>query len=225
MTRKSKLIFLILSGVLMTIVVLVWENGISEKTVRITASSNHKYKVEITERQFFVEHAAYLNAYRDGGRFVNRKLLFTGDFLDERFQEIYSEYTWLSENVLRISESGVAEQTCEIIVANESASTVSYLLLETMYSKAIIFDLAEGATVQFKFPFVERLSGQGEMAATRKRFGAGVEEADKNNPAAPSQINIKLTKETLTINATDRQLRPSYCCAPDRPDFYHESQY
>ena len=209
----------------MTIVVLVWENGISEKTVRITASSNHKYKVEIIERQFFVEHAAYLNAYRDGGRFVNRKLLFTGDFMEGGFQEIYPDYTWLSENILRIGENAVAEQRREIIVANESASTVSYLLLETIGSKAIIFDLAQDATVQFKFPFAERLSGQGEMAATGKRFGAGVELADKNNPVAPSQINIKLTKETLTINATDRQLRPSYCCAPDRPDFYHESQY
>jgi hypothetical protein len=224
-TRKSKLIFLILSGVLMMIVVLVWEKGISERTVRITASSKYKYKVEIIERQFFVEHAAYLNAYRDGGRFVSRKLLFTGDFMDGGFHEIYGDYTWLSENILRIGENAAAEQTCEIIVANESASTVSYLLLETMGNKAIIFDLAQDATVQFKFPFAERLSGQGEMAATRERFGAGVELADKNNPVAPSQINIKLTKETLTINATDRQLRPSYCCAPDRPDFYHESQY
>jgi hypothetical protein len=204
---------------------LVWEKGISERTVRITAPSTDKYKVEIIERQFFVEHAAYLNAYRDGGRFVNRKLLFTGDFMDGGFQEIYSDYNWLSENILRIGENAVTGQTCEIIVANESASTVSYLLLETIGSKAIIFDLAEGATVRFNFPFAERLSGQGEVAATGKRFGAGVELADKNNPIIPSQINIKLTKEALTINATDRQLRPSYCCAPDRPDFYHESGY
>jgi hypothetical protein len=40
------------------------------------------------------------------------------------------------------------------------------------------------------------------MAATGKRFGDGVELADKNTVAS-SQINIKLTKETITINATD----------------------
>jgi hypothetical protein len=106
--------------------------------------------------------------------------------MDGSFEEIYRGYTWLSENVLRIGENAVAQQTCEIIVANESGSTVSYLLLETMYSKAIIFDLAQDATVQFKFPFAERLSGQGEMAVTGKRFGAGVENSTRST--LPSTI-------------------------------------
>ena len=210
----------------MITLVLVRKSGLPERTVRTTESPEHRYQVEIVKRQFFVEHAVYLNAYRGQDRVVNRELLFTGDFLDAGFQERYPNYLWVSENILRIGRNDVAERASEIVVSNESASAVSYLLLETMGDKAIIFDLAPETTVHLSFPFAdERFSGLCEMAATGKRFGAGVELADKNNQAPPDRIKIRLTKEALTIEATEQQLKPSYCCAPDRPAFDHQSQY
>ena len=50
------------------IVLLIWRYGIAARTVQITESPQRRYKVELTQRKFFVEHAAYLNAYRHKDR-------------------------------------------------------------------------------------------------------------------------------------------------------------
>ena len=105
-SAKGKLAYVALVDSVL-IVLLIWKNGIAGEMIRTTESPQGRYRVEVAKRRFLTEDAVYLNAYRGKNRLVGRKLLFTGDFLDQDFQDLYPTYFWISENTLQIGQRSV----------------------------------------------------------------------------------------------------------------------
>ena len=222
MSAKQKLTYLLLLLGSIGIVILIWKNGVAGQTVQITESPQGGYKVEVVKRRFIAEDAVYLNAYRGGDCFILRKLLFTGDFLDSNFQDLYPTYSWISENTLQIGQGSVPEKMVEVSVANETETHLSYLLLETFSNKLVIFDTKPNSLTRLGFSFSDRFSCQGQTV-TGYRFGAGVELM--NASAKPRRVDIRIAKGTKTTISSDQSLKASSCCAADRPDIDHEWLY
>ena len=221
MTGKRKLAYVALLSSI-GIVLLIWRYGIAAKTVQITESPQGRYKVEVAQRKFFIEDAVYLNAYRHKDRFVSRKLLYTADFLDEDFQDLYPTCSWISENTLQIGQRSVSEHLVEVSVSNKSETYLSYLLLETLDNKVIVFDVQPNSLDRLSFAFSERLSCQGQTVGG-DRFGGAVELV--NTHVKPRRVDIRIAKGTITIDCPDQNLKATKCCAADRPDFDHEWLY
>jgi hypothetical protein len=54
------------------------------------------------------------------------------DRLDQSFQELYPNYTWISETVLRIGQHSVSGWALtELAISNSSGEQLTYLLPET----------------------------------------------------------------------------------------------
>jgi hypothetical protein len=221
-TAKRKLAYVVLL-VSVLIVLLIWKNGIAGEMLRATESPQNRYRVEVAKRKFLTEDAVYLNAYRGKNRLVGRKLLFTGDFLDQSFQELYPNYSWISESVLRIGRHSVSDWALtELAISNSSGERLTYLLLEAYDNKLVAFDLVSNSLTRLTFALSGRLSCQGETLSGH-RFGKGVELASAS--ARPERIDIRIAEGTVTFHSPDQSLKPSYCCASDRPDFDHEWMY
>lgn len=205
------------------IVLLIWKNGIAGGMLQATESPQGLYRVEVTKRKVLTEDAVYLNAYRGKNRLVGRKLLFTGDFLDQSFQDLYPNYSWIAESVLRIGQHSVSDQPMtELAISNSSGEQLTCLLLETYDNKLLVLDLVSNLSTRLPLALSDRLSCQGETASGH-RFGKGVELASAS--ARPGRVNIRIAEGTVTIDSPDQSLKPSYCCAGNRPDPYHEWMY
>jgi hypothetical protein len=157
-----------------------------------TESPHKRYKVEIVQKRFLVERAVYLDAYRDGQLTVRRKLLYTGDFLDSDFRDLYPNYLWTSESALRIGSevTGDEAQSTLITVVNESPSRLSYLLIEAGGNKIVLFDLDSATSVNLRFPVSGGFTSQGEFAESKKRLGVGAS-IPRNREAGPFEIIIR----------------------------------
>ena len=107
-------------------------------------------------------------------------------------------------------------------VSNKSEADLSYLLLETLDNKVIVFDVQPNSLGRLSFPFSERLSCQGQTVGG-DRFGGAVELM--NTHVKPRRVDIRIAKETITIDSPDQNLKATKCCAADRPDFDHEWLY
>ncbi len=222
MSRKLVLVCL---ASIMAVILVSMTYGFRRQVLHSTESPNHRYKVEIAQRRFVIERAVYLNAYRNGEPLVGRKLLYTGDFLDSDFRELYPNYAWASESILRIGRNvdDAENQFDGIRVINESPNRIAYLLIETSDNKIVLFDVEARASIDLGFPFYGWLSCQGEFAESEKRFGNAAEmlEAGKR----PNQFEVRVNGEGVNIEGAQVRLKRVNCCAPDRPDFEHEWSY
>ena len=110
----------------------------------------------------------------------------------------------------------------EVSVSNKSETHLSYLLLETLDNKVIVFDVQPNSLDRLSFAFSERLSCQGQTVGG-DRFGGAVE--IMNAYVNSRRVDIRIAKGTITIDSPDRNLKATKCCAADRPDFDHEWLY
>lgn len=186
----------------------------------LTDSPHKRYRVEIVQRWLLAERAVYLDAYRDGRPTVRRKLLYTGDFLDDDFRGLYRDYSWIGESALRIGSEMTAgdAQSSRLNVTNESPSRLSYLLIEAGPNKIILFDVEPGAFVSLRFPISGGFTSQGEFSESKKRLGVGAN--IPRSEAGPFEINVRT--DNIIIKDGQRLLENTGCCASDRPDFDHE---
>ena len=190
-----------------------------------TESPNKRYIAEITQKGFFIERAVYLNAYRNGEQFVHRKLLYTGDFLDNDFRDLYPKYAWASESILRIGINidETENKFSSIKIVNESPDQIGYVLIETSGNKIVLFDVEPRASIDIRFPFFEWLSCEGEFAESKEHFGSGARAAEKGEK--PDQVEIKVKSGNVNIESSPVKLNQGGCCSPDRPMFKRESSY
>lgn len=188
-----------------------------------TDSPHQRYRVEIVQRRLVGERAVYLDAYRDGKPIVRRKLLYTGDFLDDAFMDLYPSYSWAGESALRIgTEVREEPQSAVLMVSNESPSCLNYLLIESGWNKIALFDVDPGSSLILHFPVSGGFTSQGELAETKKRLGVGAS-APTNGEAGPFEIVVR--SDTMIVKYRNRVLEKEHCCASDRPDFDHELLY
>ena len=198
--------------------------GFAGRLIHSTESPSQGYKVEITQKRFLIERAVYLNAYKDGEPLVTRKLLYTGDFLDGDFRELYPNYSWLSESALNIGQR-VWTDSDALRVVNESQNRINYLLIETWDNKIVLFDVEPGASINLQFLYFGRLSCQGETANSQERFGSAVELISGEESKGQRYFVIRVTENHVSIESPRSKLKQVNCCAADRPDFQHEWSY
>ena len=140
MNRKLILICL---GALLLLIGLTF--SLSGQTLSSTVSPNRKYKVEISQKRDAagIERYVYLNAYRNGEQFVRSKLIYTGDTLDNDFRDLYPNYSWASESILKLGRKVDETQSNSLQITNESSKRISYLLIETYLDKYVLFMLRQ----------------------------------------------------------------------------------
>jgi len=167
MNRKLILICL---GTLLLLIGLTF--SLSGQTLSSTVSPNRKYKVEISQKRDAagIERYVYLNAYRNGEQFVRSKLIYTGDTLDNDFRDLYPNYSWASESILKLGRKVDETQSNSLQITNESSKRISYLLIETYLDKYVLFDVAPKSVVNLKFQFRGQLSCQGEICRIQTAF-------------------------------------------------------
>ncbi len=154
-----------------------------------------------------------------------RELLYTGDFLDNDFRELYPNYAWESESILRIGRNveNAENQFDSFKIINESPNRINYLLVETSDNKIVLFDVEPRASIDLRFPFYGWVSCQGEFAESDRRFGSAVEMSEAKNIL--NQFEIRVNKENTVIVSSEVKLKGGKCCAQDSPDFEHERSY
>lgn len=219
MTRKLILICSAAAAVFVAVALYF----LSEREISSTSSSGSRYTVQITQERPLpgTERYVYLNASRGGEPFLKRKLLYTGDFLDSEFKELYPNNYWSSESILKIGQAQ-GEETDGLRISNETSRRLKYLLIETYGDKFVLFDVEPGAVVNLPFIYSGRLSCQGEFSESGARFGDAVEVANGGANVDGRRFLISVRENRVSIESPQQQISHVTCCAVDRPDFNHE---
>ena len=202
-------------------------------TLYSTSSPDRKYKVEIVQRRDLTlyERWVYMTALRNGKTIVYRKLLYTGDILDNDFRDLYPGPRWVSHSILELGDldSRPDERTSELKIANETSSTLSYVLVESGLRKVVIFEVEPKSGVDVDFRVRGGLSCEGGYAGSKKRFGVAAEVVGNGIDGVGSVqtkerlvIRIRVGTSDATMESPQVALRPGHCCASDRPDYEHE---
>lgn len=206
---------------------LVLEAGTSgcshAEQLSFSASPSQRYTVRISQSRPFpgIERHVYLNAAHGGEQFVESKLLYTGDALDNEFNSLYPKQSWLSESVFKIGrDQGVSTDSLKI--SNETGHRLNYLLIESYEDKFLLMHVEPGAVTNLPFHYVGRLSCQGESKDTGKRLGDAIELVGQPQSEASKHFSIKVRDDEIRIEAVGLVLSHVTCCAVDRPDIYHE---
>lgn len=222
---RSGILFcgILFCGLACSIACIVARNQ-SGELLASTLSPNGRFKVEIAQRRDSAgyERFVYLDASRNGDRFVEDKLLYTGDRLDDDFRNLYPDNSWLSESILKIGRRPSETDTNGLRIANETVSRINYLLIETYQDKFILFEVERGAVVNLRIRFTGQLSCEGQVDATVKGFGSAVRLLDNAEGAVSGDFSVRLTDVGVLIESRELNLRPVTCCAVDRPDINHE---
>lgn len=182
-----------------------------------TVSPGGKYTVTISQDGMFAERYVYLNVSRARAPLV-RQLLYTNDFLDDKFTERYPASSWRSESVLWIGGAyGGTDDT--VRVSNTSTRRLAYRLIETYHDKFVLLDVEPHATVILRFNYFGRLSAQGQVLNSGVRFADAVEfPGGENQIVDGAQFSILVREDAVTI-AGPADLKHVRCCAVDRPAF------
>ncbi len=219
---NRKLILISLTAIAVLIIGVA--SGLSGQTLSSASSPNRKYKVEISQKKDAagVERYVYLNAYRYEEQFVRNKLIYAGDFLDNDFRDLYPNYSWASESILKLGRKVNETQSNGLRIKNLSPNRISYLLVETYSDKYFLFDIEPHSIVNLKFQFLGQLSCQGEFVSTQ-RFGSAVRLSNNAEDQVQGDFSISVDRKNAIIESPSLRLKPVTCCAVDRPDINHEN--
>lgn len=209
---------------------ILFAPSIATRVLFSTVSPRQRYTVEVSQyRPFpFYERAVFLNVYRDGRTRVVHKLLYTGDFLDGDFRDLYPNPRFRSEGIYELGDvmnDGSAGRPVNLRIANATQKEISYLLIETGWSKLVVLDLKAGATVDLDVQYIGGFSCQAQFANSEQRLANAVSVVDDADSKENRQFSITVRGSNVAIESPRLGLRQSHCCASDRPDPEHELSY
>ena len=188
-----------------------------------TVSPRQRYTVEVSQYSPFpfYERAVFLNVHRDGRTPVAHKLLYTGDFLDSDFRDLYPNPRFRSEGIYELGD-GSTGRPGNLRIVNATQKEISYLLIETGWYKLVVLDLKAGATVDLDLQYNGGLWCQAQFANSEQRLAHAVSVVDGADSKGNRQFSITVRGSNVTIESPQLRLRQSRCCASDRPDPEHE---
>ena len=170
----------------------------------------------------------FLNVYRDGCTRTVHKLLYTGDFLDGDFRDLYPNPRFRSEDIYELGDvmnDGSTGRSGNLRIVNATHNETNYLLIETGWYKLVVLDLKAGATADISLQYDGGLSCQAQFADSKQRLSSAVSIVDTSDPKESRQLSIIVRGGNVAIESPQPGLRPSHCCASDRPDPEHEWLY
>jgi hypothetical protein len=156
------------------------------------------------------------------------KLLYTGDFLDGDFRDLYPNPRFRSEGAYELGDvmnDGSTGRPANLRIANATQKEISYFLIETGWYKLVVLELKAGATVDLDLQYAGGLSCQAQFANSEQRLADAVSVADGANSNEKRQFLISVRGSNVAIESPQLGLRQSHCCASDRPDPDHEWLY
>ena len=212
------------------LVAILFAPRIGARVLFSTVSPRQRYKVEVSQyRPFpFDERALFLNVYRDGRTRTVHKLLYTGDFLDDDFRDLYPNPRFRSEDIYELGNvmnDGSTGRPGNLRIVNATQKEVSYLLIETGWYKLVVLDFKAGATADLSLQYSGGLSCQAQFANSGQRLASAVSIVDTSDSKESRQLSIIVRGGNVAIESPQPGLRPSHCCASDRPDPEHEWLY
>lgn len=195
-----------------------------------TVSPRRRYTVEVPQYSPFpfYERAVFLNVHRDGRTPVVHKLLYTGDFLDSDFRDLYPNPRFRSEGIYELGDvmnDGSTGRPGNLRIVNATQKEISYLLIETGGYKLVVLDLKAGATVDLDLQYNGGLWCQAQFANSEQRLAHAVSVVDGADSKENRQFSITVRGGNIAIESPQLGLRQSRCCASDRPDPEHEWSY
>ena len=199
-------------------------------TTVLFSTVSPRYTVEVSQYSPFpfYERAVFLNVHRDGRTPVAHKLLYTGDFLDSDFRDLYPNPRFRSEGIYELGDvmnDGSTGRPGNLRIVNATQKEISYLLIETGGYKLVVLDLKAGATVDLDLQYNGGLWCQAQFANSEQRLAHAVSVVDGADSKENRQFSITVTGSNVTIESPQPGLRQSRCCASDRPDPEHEWSY
>ncbi len=218
------------ASVCTVLLAILFTPRIATRVLFSTVSPRQRYKVEVSQyRPFpFYERAVFLNVYRDGRTRVVHKLLYTGDFLDSDFRDLYPNPRFRSEGIYElgnIMNNGSTGRPGNLRIANATQREISYLLIETGWYKLVVLDLKAGATVDLDLQYTGGLSCQAQFANSEQRLANAVSVVDGVDSKENRRFSITARGSNVAIESPQPGLRQGRCCASDRPDPEHEWLY
>src|SRR5258706_8708018 len=144
-----------------------------------TVSPRQRYTVEVSQYHPFpfYERAVFLNVYRDGRTPVVHKLLYTGDFLDSDFRDLYPNPRFRSEGIYELGDvmnDGSTGRPGNLRIVNATQKEISYLLIETGGYKLVVLDVKAGAPGDLDLQYNGGVWCQGPFSNSEQRLAGAV---------------------------------------------------
>jgi len=154
-------------------------------------------------------------------------LLYTGDFLDGDFRDLYPNPRFRSEGIYELGDvmNDGASRPGYLRIVNATQKDISYLLIETSWYKLVVLDLKAGATVDLNLQYTGGLSCQAQFADSEQRLASAVGIVDSADSKENRPLSITVRGGNVAIESPKPGVRQSRCCASDRPDPEHEWLY
>lgn len=225
--KRGAIVFATVCSVLLAV---LFVPRVATRVLLSTVSPHQRYRVEITQyRPFpFDERAVFLNVYRDDRKLAVHKLLYTGDFLDSDFRDLYPNPRFRSEDIYELGhamDDGSTGRPGNLRIENATQKEVTYLLIETGWYKLVVLDLKAGAMPDLNLQYTGGLSCQAQFADSKQRLASAVSIVDSADSKQSRQLSITVRGGDVAIESPQPGLRQSRCCASDRPDPEHEWLY
>ena len=189
----------------------------AEHILYSTTSFDGKYEVQISQKRGYelIERYVYLRVDRRNTPFIEKELLFNGDWLDADFKDYYPNLLWLAPNILAIGKHNENAQD-RLRIVNTGDQTLKYLLIETYRDKFIIFDFEPNSVVDLNFYFYGILSVQAKIDETSGNFGNAVKLKDNEKSVRNKEFVISISGQDINIEAPGVSLEKTYCCGIKR---------
>lgn len=207
------------------IIVLGAYRDLSTKVFYSASSPDGQYRAAIKQTRVgfpITERHVYLDADHNG-ELIAHKLLYTGDFLDGNFMDLYPNPQWQGNWILEMGRSFYSEdRPADVKITNETSNQISYALIESSLRKFVVFNVEPKSTVNLAIRYAGWLSCEGEYAGSKDRFGGAVGVTEVKEEAPKRQFSIRINRGAVIIESPQLDLKAAHCCASDRPDFDHE---
>lgn len=186
-----------------------------------TISPDTTYQVDCKEEvgsQASSHHEVRCDVLKEKRPIIKNELLYEGGFYDNRFSELFPEYSWVSTSVLRFGrqDSVLPSQHDEVIVANETDQTLTYLRLDVgKYEAFLLFEVQPKSSLTLN---VQPQSDEGRDSSyvgCKGRFDDGnlIAEAAGNfgvrgRYRGRSHYAVKITNKGVLISSQEFEALP-----------------
>lgn len=150
-------VLICLTVIAIPILFLVVVNNLPARQFASTESPDKTYVVNLRgnksrSKYMLIAHLVYFDLYRRGDRVVRGQELHYGDLLDDGFEDLYPEHTWLNNSTLVFHNGKMADQPDTLLVVNEASKPIKFLLINiNSVELFLLFDLSRQARATLSF--------------------------------------------------------------------------
>ena len=150
-------VLICLTVVAIPILFLVVVNNLPARQFASIESPDKTYVVNLRgkksrSRYLFIAHSVYVDLYRRGERVVRGQELHYGDLLDDGFEDLYPDHTWLNNSTLVFHNGKMADQPDTLSIFNDASKPIRFLQITiNSVELFLLFDLSRQARATLSF--------------------------------------------------------------------------